>query len=270
MKLSLTSWSFPSCTLPEVAAITKALGINALDVGYFYRSALDKQALLDRPEQAAKQVAALGVDVPCLYHLFGENPADRNLADRTSHAQNQADFAQVLAFCKAAGIPTVFILPGVVNPGQSRSQALEASAACLRELAQAGAEAGVAVSIEPHVHSFLESPGMTLELLERVPGLRLTLDYAHFVCLGYRQEEIDPLAAHAAHMHIRQARPGVLQAKATEGTINHSALLGTLRDCGYGGALAIEFVHQNYMGTLYDDVMTETVSMRDALRAWLS
>ena len=42
MKLSLTAWSMPQCTLQEAAGISKALGINALDVGLFYRSALDK------------------------------------------------------------------------------------------------------------------------------------------------------------------------------------------------------------------------------------
>ena len=105
---------------------------------------------------------------------------------------------------------------------------------------------------------------------DTVPGLRLTLDYAHFVCLGYRQEEIDPLARHAAHVHLRQARPGVLQAKSAQGTINVPAMLGTLRDCGYSGSLAVEYVHQDYMDTVHDDVLTETIRMRDLVRAWLA
>jgi hypothetical protein len=33
MRLSVTSWSFPQCTLAEAAGIAKTLGI---DVGYFY------------------------------------------------------------------------------------------------------------------------------------------------------------------------------------------------------------------------------------------
>ncbi len=109
---------------------------------------------------------------------------------------------------------------------------------------------------------------MVLELLERAPGLRLTLDYAHFVCLGWRQDEIDALAPHAAHVHLRQARPGVLQAKAAQGTINIAAQLATLRDRGFGGYLALEYVHQDYMDTLYDDVLTETIAMRDTVREW--
>ena len=42
MRLSLTSWSFPSCTLQECAGISRALGIGALDVSLFYRSGLNK------------------------------------------------------------------------------------------------------------------------------------------------------------------------------------------------------------------------------------
>jgi sugar phosphate isomerase/epimerase len=110
---------------------------------------------------------------------------------------------------------------------------------------------------------------MSAEMVERVPGLKITLDLAHFVTLGYRQDEIESLAPHTGHVHLRQARQGALQAKMEEGTINFPSLLGALRDAGYDGWLSIEYVHQAYMNTLYDDVLSETVKMRDAVRAWL-
>ena len=64
MKLSLTSWSLPSCTLPEAAAISKALGIGALDVSLFYRSALDKDEILSDPAAAAQELATLAIEIP--------------------------------------------------------------------------------------------------------------------------------------------------------------------------------------------------------------
>jgi sugar phosphate isomerase/epimerase len=269
-RLSCTSWSFPACTLREVAGIARALGVGAVDVGLFYASALDRDALLASPEAVAAEVRALrelGVTPSNYYHLFGATLADRNLADPAALEANVADFRRVARFCREAAIPTAMVLPGVVNPGQTRAGALAQSARALAELAPIAAEAGVVLTVEPHVHSYLESPALVAELLERVPGLALTLDYAHFVCLGYRQEEIDPLAPRAAHVHLRQARPGVLQAKLDQGTINFPALLGTLRDCGYAGYLALEVVHQDYMDTLHDDVLTETVRLRDLVRA---
>lgn len=268
MRLSLTSWSLRACTLAEAAAITRALGIGALDLGYFYGPALDRAALLAEPERVANEVRALGVAVPCFYHLFGTTLADRNLADPSSREANERDFSRVATFCREAGIATVFVLPGVCNAGQSRADALRHSAESLRRLLPIAEAAGLRLTVEPHVHSYLESPAMALDLLARVPGLGLTLDYAHFVCLGARQDEIDPLAPHAAHVHLRQARPGVLQAKLAEGTINMAAQLGTLRDAGFTGHVALEVVHQDYMGTLHDDVLTETIVLRDLVRAW--
>lgn len=269
MQLCLTSWSLRACTLPEAIGIARTLGFGGLDLGYFYGPALSKDALLADPEAMARQVRGLGLPAPCFYHLFGNTLADRNLADPAALDRNAEDFRKVARFCAAAGIATVFVLPGVCNPGQSRPQALAQSAAALATLLPLAQAEGVTLTVEPHVHSYLESPLEVLRLLDAVPGLTLTLDYAHFVCLGFRQEDIDVLARHAAHVHVRQARPGALQTKLAQGTINMAAMLGTLRDADYRGWLAVEWVHQDYMDTLYDDVLTETIACRDVLRAWL-
>ncbi len=267
MKLSLTSWSFPACTLKEAAAISNALGIGALDVGLFYRSALSKEKILGDPKGAAAELAGLGVSIPNYYHLFGEGLGGRNLALPGTIAQNAKDLEQVLAFADAANIHTVFILPGIVNPGQSRRDALAVSAESLLELARIAQDFKASICIEPHVHSFAESPAIVTELIEAT-GIRLALDYSHFACLGYRQEEIDPLAPHAAHVHLRQARMGALQTKFAEGTLNFPAMFATLREAGFRGYLAIENVHQDYMNTLHEDVLTETIAMRDCFLEW--
>ena len=47
MKLSVTSWSFPQCSLKECIGISKLLSINAIDIGYFYKSSIDKKKLLE-------------------------------------------------------------------------------------------------------------------------------------------------------------------------------------------------------------------------------
>jgi sugar phosphate isomerase/epimerase len=267
MYLSLTAWSLPSCTLEEAAAISRALGIGALDVGLFYRSALDKAEILTDPKAAAQRLAALGVRIPNYYHLFGEGLGGRNLARADALGENLKDLAQVLTFADAAGIGSVFILPGVVNPGQSRAQAETVSTAALREMTALARDHKARLCIEPHVHSFAESPAIARRLVEET-GVALALDYSHFACLGYRQEEIDPLAPFAAHVHLRQARMGALQAKFAHGTLNFPAIFGTLRDAGYTGALAIEPVHQDYMNTLFEDVLTEIVALRDCFNTW--
>ncbi|MDE0306308.1 MAG: sugar phosphate isomerase/epimerase [Albidovulum sp.] len=268
MKLSVTSWSFPQCDLRESAAIAQALGLEGIDLGYFYRSALDKPRLLADPEgYGAELRSELPLPAANLYHLFGDGLFERNLAG-PAVARNLEDFDRVLAFCRSVGAPSVFVLPGMLGPGQSRRQALAATAENLKPMVAAAEGSGVAVTVEPHVHSYLESPELTGELAELVPGLKICLDPAHFATLGYRQDEIEILIPRAGHVHLRQARPGVLQAKLEEGTLNFPAFLGALREGGYQGWLAIEYVHQNYMATIYDDVLSETVKMRDCVRAW--
>jgi sugar phosphate isomerase/epimerase len=267
MYLSLTAWSMPSCTLEEVAGISKALDIGALDVGLFYRSGLNKAELLSDPRAAAEKLKPLGVKHPNYYHLFGEGLSGRNLALPYTIGENARDLEKVMAFADAADIGSVFVLPGIVNPGQSREDAARVSAESLRELLKVASGFKARLCIEPHVQSFTESPAIVRRLIDQT-GISLALDYSHFACLGYRQEEVDPLAPHAAHVHLRQAKMGALQAKFAHGTLNFPAMFGTLRDAGYRGALAIEPVHQDYMNTLFEDVLTEIVALRDCFRDW--
>lgn len=267
MYLSLTAWSLPACTLQEAAQISKALGIGALDVGLFYASALDKAEILSDPKAAAAALGGLGVNLPNYYHLFGEGLEGRNLALPGALDDNLRDLSQVLTFADAAGIGSIFILPGTVNPGQSRADAELESTKSLGEMVALAKDHKTQLCIEPHVHSFAESPVIVQRLVENT-GVKLALDYSHFACLGYRQDEIDPLAPHAAHVHLRQAKMGALQTKFAHGTLNFPAMFGTLRDAGYDGALAIEPVHQDYMNTLFEDVLTEIIALRDCFNTW--
>lgn len=269
MKLSLTSWSFPYCSVKESAEISKALGVNALDFSYFYKSGLDKQRLLKEPKEYAQYLKKeLDIFVPCFYHLFGETLSDRNLASDEFMSENTKDFKQLLIFCKEYGIPTIFVLPGVINGKQTREDALEISAKNLNILVKLAQKEGITLTIEAHVQSYLESPSLALQLLKKVENLKLTLDYTHFVCLGFTQDEIDCLAPYAGHVHLRQARMGVLQTKMEEGTINIQAMLSRIEKCGFDGYASLENVHQDYMDTLYDDVLSETIKMRNLFNEW--
>ncbi|MDO8982787.1 sugar phosphate isomerase/epimerase [Cypionkella sp.] len=267
MKLSLTSWSFPACNLQECAAISRALGIGALDVGLFYRSGLNKSEILADPKAAAEPLRSLGVSIPNYYHLFGAGVSGQNLSLPGTISQNIKDIDSVLTFADAANIASVFILPGIINPGQSRDQAAQQATESLKALLEVATHHRARLCIEPHVQSWAESPALTQLLIDQT-GIGLALDYSHFTCLGYRQDEIDPLAKHATHIHLRQTKMGALQTKFAHGTLNFPALFATLRDVGYYGHLALEAVHQDYMNTLTEDVLTETILLRDCFQNW--
>lgn len=268
MKTSVTSWSFPQLSLEEIVGLARVLDLGGVDLGYFYRSALDTRALLETPQQYAEIIGRLEHDFPCLYHLFGADLNDRNVADPDSLERNVEDIRLVVRFCQALGVDQIMLLPGMVAPGETREQAFDNAVASLNQIVPIVADAGLTVSVEPHVHGLLESPRLAKAMVEQVAGLGLTLDYAHLICLGFTQEQIDELAPYASNIHLRQARPGVLQAKMDQGTINFNALLGLLKSLNYDRYIVYEYVHQGYMNTLYDDVLSEAILMRDLVQTF--
>lgn len=266
VKLSVTSWSFPACTLQEAWDITSALGIGHIDLGLLYKAGLDRAEILADPQAAAARIASMGIRAANLYWFFGATHFEREISDPDNHARNFADFEKVTDFAAALNIPTIFVLPGVARPGHSIPDLLGYSAQALNHMNEMCRTRGIQLTVEPHVGGLLGSPDMCLDLLGRVEGLKLCLDYAHFSCMGFPQNQIDPLAAHAGHIHLRQARPGALQAKMDEGTLDFVAMVECLRASDYDGFLSIEYVYQNYMNTIFDDVLTETIRMRDLMR----
>ena len=266
MRLTVTSWSFPACTFAEAGAIARALGFRAMDLGLLHGAALDRTRIINSPDAAAADLlrdpGLRGLSVSNVYWLFGRDIQENAISDPTARDSNNRMFGQVCRFAAGAGCTTIFVLPGVSGPG-----AFDAAAASLRDLVAIAARHGITLTVEPHVGGLLASPAATLAMLDAVPGLKLTLDYAHFICMGFRQAEIDVLAPHAAHVHMRQARPGALQAKWAGGVLDFTAMVEVLRDTGYAGWLSVEYVHQAYMNTLSDDVLTETIRMRDYLLA---
>ena len=105
MKLSVTSWSFPQCSFEEAVGLSSLLNINAIDISYFYRSALDKAVLLQDYKQIVDQINKYEIDYANLYHLFGNSLEDRNLADTNNLNDNVTDLKKVTDFCVDANIP---------------------------------------------------------------------------------------------------------------------------------------------------------------------
>ena len=199
---------------------------------------------------------------------MGITPKSAHCRIPKASTETCATSSGVCEFAKALSIPSIFVLPGVTRPNATAATLLEQSASAMRSLLPLAHGAGVGLTVEPHVGGILADPATTLSYLEAVPGLRLTLDYAHFVAAGFTQSAIDPLLPHALHIHLRQARPGALQAKWGKGTIDFGMMFESLRGIGYNGFLSVEYVHQPYMNTLFDDVLTETVRMRDFAREY--
>jgi sugar phosphate isomerase/epimerase len=89
---------------------------------------------------------------------------------------------------------------------------LEQSVRFLGETQEHAARMGIACSFETHRSRSLFNPWATLAILERLPDLRLTCDFSHWVVVMERQldEEWDvvrQVARHAHHIHARVGYP---------------------------------------------------------------
>src|SRR5690606_2366382 len=150
--------------------------------------------------------------------------------------------------------------------GQERS--FELSREALAELVEIGRSAGLRVSVEAHLESVVEQPEQALALVQAVPGLQLTLDYSHFIAGGVPAERVHPLLPHAGRFEARQAAPGHRQRPKREGTIDCADIVRSLKEADYSGALCDEYAWQEWRGCNTEDVVSESVMLRDELRSY--
>jgi sugar phosphate isomerase/epimerase len=267
MKICLAIQSLRSCTLEEAADITRALGFEAMDLDGVMDTTLKRDGILSLDRTEIRRVKDLGLTAPNIHWTFapGSLYPVINDPDPEVRADNKEQIKRLAEFCHAAGILSILVLPGMLLPGQSAADGRALSAEALNEYAQICQEASIRLFIEPHVKCSFESPKMAAWLAQQVPDAKITLDYSHFICQGYTQPEVDTLIPYTGHVHLRQAKSGLLQSKLEDGTINFSLVVDELRSVGYEGYWCVEYVHQDYIGADNVDVLTETVKMRDFL-----
>jgi sugar phosphate isomerase/epimerase len=148
-----------------------------------------------------------------------------------------------LCQCAAeAGFESIMGLPGMPQPELSDDDAWEIAVEMLAAMVAAGAEYGVQVDVEPHVGSIAQTPEKARELAEAVPGLRYTLDYAHFVGQRIAQEEVRVLHPFVGHFHAKPARPGYPKCLAHRNAIDFAAILDDLKSRAWEGVMAVECI----------------------------
>jgi sugar phosphate isomerase/epimerase len=111
------------------------------------------------------------------------------------------------------------------------------------------------------------TPEQITKLLSDVPGLTLTLDWAHLVCQDIFHEDILKLLPHAQHIHIRQAARAQLQTPFEQGRIDVKQVVKALRDVGYDRVICVEYMNTpGWHGMMPVNALQESMRMRDELR----
>lgn len=277
IQLSCGDHSFPLLAHEQAVAAVALLGVEAIDLGL-----LGGGPHL-RPERVREDPRGWAETVRARIDAAGLRPADvflipdgdfARLAPNSPNAGVRAEaralFADVLEFAARLGTPGVTTLPGVAWPGEPQGDSLARAAEELAWRAERAAAAGLRLSVEAHLGSVCPTPELALELLAAAPGVELTLDYTHFTAQGIAQERVDPLIAHARHVHVRGGRRDRVQCALHESEIDHGAIAERLVAAGYDGCLALEYIWAEWEHMNDCDVVSESVRLRDLLRERLA
>ena len=101
---------------------------------------------------------------------------------------------------------------------------------------------GIYCNIEPCIFSVAWQPENAIKLCEAVPGLALTVDYAHQTQLSLKADDIEPLHDYARHYQAKQSAPDSFQAKPDEGWVDFGRMIQKMHDDGFDGFISVEFV----------------------------
>jgi sugar phosphate isomerase/epimerase len=275
MRLTASTYSFEAIPLEGTLAICKAMGFKAVDIAGFHqrgRASYEPDDVGAQPQKYADHLKRL-LDTYELVAMdffpqFATNFAIRSLndPDPAVRQQNTTSFRGIVQFCKLVGMHTVTILPGVDHPQKPLQENLDLAAEMLRVYAAIAGEHGIKLCFEPHMGSVALTPELARWLVERAPGAHVTLDYSHFLLQYIPMERIHTLIPVTGHFHIRQAKPGALQTRYSEGTVDFVDVARRLQAVGYNGAMSIEYVCADWYGANQIDTLTETAATKDALQ----
>ena len=274
LKLACADFTFPLLAHDRVLDLIAMLGFDGVDIGLFEeRSHLWPSRVFKKLEATARELAARLSD-------RGLRPADiflQTAPDFVSLAPNHPDakrrrkardlLLRTLEFAAACGCHHVSALPGVTFDDGPRQASWARACDELAWRCEQAAARQVVFSVEAHVGSIAPRPDKARKLVADTPGLTLTLDYTHFTKLGIADQQIEPLVAHASHFHARGACKGRLQTSLNHNVIDYGRVLRAMRACGYSGYVGIEYVWIDWEHCNEVDNLSETILLRDFLRA---
>jgi sugar phosphate isomerase/epimerase len=274
LKLACADFAFPLLPHDRVLDLIGMLEFEGVDLGLFegrshlwpsreYKNAAKSGAnlgrkLADRGLRCADIFLQMAPDfVP--YAINHPEPARRR--------QARDWFLRTLDYTRACGGSHATTLPGVLFESEKPA---DSWARCREELGWRVEEAkqrGITFGVEAHVGSIAPTPKAALRLVESVVGLTLTLDYTHFTRAGLPDSASEPLIKHASHFHARGARRGRLQASTKQNTIDYARVLRAMRKAKYHGYIGVEYVWTDWEHCNEVDNLSETIQLRDFLRA---
>jgi sugar phosphate isomerase/epimerase len=274
LKLACADFAFPLLPHDRVLDLIAMLEFEGVDIGLFEgRSHLWPSKVFTSTVKSGKQLGRKLADrrLRCADVFLQMNPSfipyavNHPEAARRRRARDW--FLKTLEYAAACGAKHVTTLPGVHFDNEKPADSWQR---CCDELAwrvEQSKQRRIVFSVEAHVGSIVPKPGEALRLVRSVPGLTLTLDYTHFTRSGLPDSAAQPLIAHASHFHARGARKGRLQASFQQNSVDYARVLRAMQKANYRGYVGVEYVWVDWEHCNEVDNLSETIQLRDFLRA---
>ncbi|NQU39738.1 MAG: sugar phosphate isomerase/epimerase [Lentisphaerae bacterium] len=272
LKLACADFAFPLLSHDHALDLIAMLGVEGVDIGLFpNRSHFQAEDYLADPSGAARELSSKvrdrGLDFGDIFHQSGADLQSlaENHPDTEERRRSRDAFMRALEFttlCQARHMTT---LPGIHWENESHDDSFQR---CCDELAwrvEQAARTNVVYSVEPHMWSVAPTPPMAQRLVDRTPGLTLTLDYGHYTAQGAADPEIEGLWESASHFHARCAAKDKLQTSLARNTIDWPGVVAAAQRTRYDGYFGLEYVIMD--AEIIDDVdnLSQTILLRDAL-----
>ena len=142
------------------------------------------------------------------------------------------------------------------------------------QLAEYAGARGVAMHLEPHVHTAVRRAEHVLWLLERIgsPALRISLDISHFEVQGIDfREVVRLLAAVTGAVEVKDERgidPDFTFLIPGEGEMDYPGFVRALVECGFDGSISVEVSKMRQAIEGYDPLAAATTSYEILARAF--
>ena len=277
MKLGCADFTWPLMTHTDVVRHIAMLGFDGVDLGLMegrtqVQPGMVRQDVAMWSGVIGERLAAAGLEAADVFFVPSFNLTDlaANNPDPDQRDGGHEAFLDILEFSRRIGAPGMTMNGGIPLEGQSTSDSMRLSASELTRRVEAAAEHDIEVRVEASVNSDTATPEMALELVDAVPGLKLTIDYCHFVYQDIPESDVHPLLEHAAHFQCRGAAPGRMQVNFQENTIDYRGVLERLVALGYDAYFSIEYVWIDVWDCNRTENTMETIQFRDFVKAVLA
>ena len=244
VSLACSTLAFNGQTLEEAFQGVAGLGFDLADLGAFelegfgqLRPALAADAMGETADRIIAAAEAAGIGVGAINAFCGEDPGEAS--------------RRVATLCLIAhriGAATLTLPAGKGPVAEAVERFLP--------LVDAGLRYGVRICAEIHLGNLTERPAAAVDLVSRVPGLKLTMDPSHILIQGESLEAWRGVLPHVAHVHLRDAGThgwGEVQVPWGTGALDLPGILAALDRQDYAGVLSVEYIGPGFPPGTQDD-----------------